>query len=122
MEEKLYHIAAAADWEAARRRGYYAPASLEAEGFIHCSRRDQVLAVAETFYARRRDLILLRIDPNRLSAPLRWEAPAGGLPVGLGAEDRFPHIYGPLNLDAVEAVLPFQPADDGRFALPEGEG
>ncbi len=119
MDEKLYHIAAARDWEAARRQGYYAPPSLEAEGFIHCSRRDQVLAVAATFYAGRRDLVLLRIDPARLGAELRWEPPAGGPPQGLTAEDRFPHLYGALNLDAVEAVLPFQPAADGTFSWPE---
>ncbi len=119
MTEKLYHIAVMTDWDQARRQGFYAPASLEREGFIHCSRRDQVLAVAATFYAGRRDLVLLRIDPGRLRAPVRWEPPAGGRPEGLGEADRFPHLYGPLNLDAVEAVFRFQPDASGRFNLQE---
>jgi uncharacterized protein (DUF952 family) len=43
---------------------------------------------------------------------VRDESPAGG-------DERFPHIYGPLNLDAVTQVLPFEPSDDGLFSLPE---
>lgn len=118
--EKIYHIAAADEWQAARQAGSYAPPSLAAEGFIHCSRKDQILPVANTFYAGRRDLLLLVIDPSRLTADLRFEPPAGGAPQGLHATETFPHIYGRLNLNAVTDVLPLQPDAQGRFVrLPE---
>lgn len=119
-ERWIYHIATAEDWDAAQRRGYYAPESLTREGFIHFSRCDQVLPVAETFYASRRDLLLLKVAVDALTAPLRWEAPAGGVPQGASSADLFPHLYGPLNLDAVAALLVFRPDENGRFTLPEG--
>ncbi len=31
---------------------------------------------------------------------------------------RFPHIYGPINLDAVIQVLDFEPDENGDFTLP----
>ena len=59
----------------------------------------------------RRDLVLLVIDPARLAAELVYE---DCYEVG----QAFPHIYGPLNLNAVVSVVPFPPLPDGTFALP----
>jgi uncharacterized protein (DUF952 family) len=81
-----------------------------------------VTAVADAFYRGRSDLVLLVIDPARLRSELRWEAPAGPPADGIEPGDSFPHIYGPLNLEAVVRVLPWQPGVDGRFALPPLEG
>jgi uncharacterized protein (DUF952 family) len=100
---KIFHIAHQADWQAAQVAGSYRVASLEQEGFIHCSTTEQVAGVADRFYRGQTDLVLLHIDPQRLQAPLRYEAPAEA-PAG---NERFPHIYGPLNLDAVVAVQAF---------------
>lgn len=108
----IYHIAAAEDWDAARADGVYAADSLSAEGFIHLSTRDQVLWVAGRFYRGRAGLVLLAVDPARLAAELRYEESEPG--------QRFPHLYGPLNLDAVVAAHPFPPEADGSFRLPAG--
>jgi uncharacterized protein (DUF952 family) len=55
--------------------------------------------------------VLLEIDPTKLTADLRFD------PVpNLGS---FPHLYGPLNIDAVQQVFPFEPDDDGSFSWPE---
>jgi uncharacterized protein (DUF952 family) len=102
----ILHICPARDWETAQRLGEYCPASLELEGFIHFSRREQVLRVANHFYRGHQELVLLWVDPSRLSASLLWE-PVGG--------DTFPHLYGPLNLDAVSAVTPFPCDNHGVF-------
>ena len=96
----------------AQAEGRYAAPSLDSQGFIHCSAPAQVLGVANFLYAGQPDLVLLVIDPARLSAELRWEEYEPGSPY-------FPHLYGPLNLDAVIRVLPFPPAADGTFQLPE---
>ncbi len=107
----IYHITAESTWQAALTAGQYAADSLAAEGFIHCSTAGQVLATAERYYAGQAGLVLLRIDPQKLAAELRYENLEGG-------ETRFPHIYGPLNLSAVDAAAAFPPGKDGRFTLP----
>ena len=112
----IYHITTPAEWAAAQRAGSYRAASLDSEGFIHCSTRQQVLPVAKLFYRGRGDLLLLRIDESRLDAPLVWEAPAHPDPEKAGefAEtDRFPHIYGELNLDAVVGLDTLYERADG---------
>ena len=110
----IFHIAEAGGWADAQANGLYRRSTLgrtvEDEGFIHCSYRDQIAAVANTFYAGRKDLLLLVIDPARVASDIREEAVDGS--------ERFPHIYGPLNLDAVTEVRSFLPREDGRFCLP----
>lgn len=97
----IYHIAFRADWEAAEAVGEYRVSTrghtLEQQGFIHAAEAGQVAGVAEAYYADATDLVLLAIDPERLVSELRYE------PVP-GAADPFPHIYGPLNTDAVISV------------------
>lgn len=114
----IYHLLAQADWDAAQAQGVYAPASLTGAGFIHFSRASQVLRVANAFYRGRTDLLLLEVEVAALTAPLRWEAPAGAFPADgeMDADqERFPHLYGLLNLEAVRRVLQFGPDADGVF-------
>ncbi len=112
----ILHIVRRAEWSDARRRGEYAPPTLRAEGFIHCSTRDQLLDTANQFFRGQSDLVVLCIDEHRLAAPLRYEAPA--MAPGERRDGRFPHLYGPLNLDAVTRVVDFPSEPDGSFRLP----
>lgn len=114
----IYHIITQNDWQQAQAAGTYHAESLTTQGFIHFSRRDQILLVANAVYHGQRDLLLLVVDPARLSAELRYEAPDPTQPVPHDPADRFPHLYGPLNLDAVERVVAFPPQADGTFRLP----
>lgn len=107
----IVHITGRDAWQRARRAGLYAGDTLETEGFIHCSTPQQVIRVADARFHGRRDLLLLCIDRARVQPPIRYEASEG--------TEQFPHIYGPLNLDAVVEVLSFEPESDGRFRLPE---
>lgn len=98
----IFHLALLADWNAALEAGEYRISTLgrtlEQEGFIHASRADQWRAVKSRFYAGVPEaLVLLEIDTARLTAELRVEEVAG-------TGEEFPHIYGPLNLDAVVEV------------------
>ena len=91
----LFHITERAAWDAARVAGEYRAPSLATAGFIHLSTSSQWRATLERFYRGRSDLVLLEIDPARLTSPVKLERADG--------ED-FPHLYGPLVLDAVIAV------------------
>jgi uncharacterized protein (DUF952 family) len=109
----ILHIAQRAEWEAARSAGGYQADTLASEGFIHCSTLAQVLGPANAFYRGRTDLVLLVIEPAQLTAQLVYEDSHGN-------GEHFPHLYGPLNIDAVTRVVPFPPGPDGHFALPAG--
>ncbi|MFE6061767.1 DUF952 domain-containing protein [Streptomyces sp. NPDC056431] len=102
----LLHVVPLADWSAAPDAPY-APASLAAEGFVHCS-PDEVAALVIAD-ARYRDvpgpLLVLVIDEERLAGEVRWEGSGGTL---------FPHVYGPIERDAVTSVLEVRRDTDGR--------
>ncbi|WP_027893169.1 DUF952 domain-containing protein [Calidithermus chliarophilus] len=114
LTRTIFHITTRREWERALGQREYRAQSLEREGFIHCSTPSQILAVAEAFFSGHRGLVLLCIDPAKLTSPLFYEGPEDY------SYGYFPHIYGPVNLEAVTAVLPFDPGPDGRFHLPEG--
>ena len=100
--ERIYHLALASDWAAAQASGDYRISTLgrtlEQEGFIHASREDQWRATKQRFYADvPEELVLLEIDPELLTCAWRVDHVEA-------AGDSFPHLYGPLNLDAVVAV------------------
>jgi uncharacterized protein (DUF952 family) len=102
----IIHICQCHEWQTAVEIGEYRPNSLVAEGFIHCSQPKQILHIANRFYPGVPDLMLLWIDPQQVKAEIRWEAVLG---------DDFPHIYGPLNLDAVISVKEFVPDASGVY-------
>jgi uncharacterized protein (DUF952 family) len=112
----ILHILRRAEWDKALRHGIYRPPSLAAEGFIHCSTVAQALDTANIFYRGQTDLLLLCIDASQLTSPLSYESPAAAGDARPRA--RFPHIYGPLNLDAVVDVIEFPCGADGSFQTP----
>ena len=112
MSTFILHATSRAAWSAALARGQYSADSLAGQGFIHCSKVDQVMRVANGVFTGQHGLVILVIDPTRVSAEIRWE-----LGVDLATE-LFPHIYGSINLDAVMDVEDFEPGLDGLFSLP----
>ena len=116
----IFHITPRTAWGEAQQNGDYRAESLAAEGFIHCSTISQVLPVAENFYKSHNGLVLLVIEPTLLSSDLIWEPPSGGRPPpGVPEGDPFPHIYGPINLDAVVKVVDLEKNADNKFILPD---
>lgn len=99
----------------AEARGEYRGDTLASEGFIHCSTADQVHLPANALARGRTDLVLLEIDPARLTSVVRWEPGDPSDPSSM----KFPHVYGPIELDAVVAVHDFPPGPDGSFAVPD---
>ena len=107
----IFHITKRGEWESAEPAGIYWTPTLASEGFIHCSRSEQVIRTANRLFRGQAGLVLLEIDTRRVSAEIRYENCEGG-------QEAFPHIYGALNLDAVVRVLAFEPGEDGSFAPP----
>jgi uncharacterized protein (DUF952 family) len=116
----IYHITSRSAWNEARERGEYRAESLESEGFIHCSTEEQVVPVVNKYYAGQNGLLLLMIEPALLESDLKWEPPAEGTPPpGVPEDDLFPHIYGPINLDAVVRVFDLEASPDGKYSFPK---
>lgn len=107
----LFHIAHSSDWSNAKTAGSYTVGSLETEGFVHLSTRDQFMATAGRYYTGVADLCLLEIDEAILDAEvLRFEASTNA--------ELFPHYYAPVPLEAVVRVHTFPCRSDGGFDLP----
>jgi glutathione S-transferase len=102
--EHIFHVALAEDWTAALAAGEYRVSTrgmtLDEVGFIHCSQRHQVAEVSDAFYRGAGPLVLLTIDPARAGSPVREEA--------VSESESFPHLYGPLPLQAVVSVEPLK--------------
>jgi uncharacterized protein (DUF952 family) len=115
----IYHLTSRQAWREAQQRGEYRADSLESEGFIHCSTETQVLPVAENYYKGQSGLLLLQINPALLVSELRWEPPSGGAPPpGVPAGEFFPHVYGPINLDAIVKAYDLEANPDGGYKSP----
>lgn len=104
MDSIIYHLAFRSDWEAAVIEGEYRAPSLAEEGFIHASADEtQMLSVAARLFPGRTDLLALDVDTERLPAtsPLVREPARSG--------EIYPHVYGPINLDAVVRIRAMAP-------------
>ena len=108
----IFHITTRAEAEEARRTGTYVAAAFQREGFLHCSYARQLARVADAHFPGRSGLVLLVIDRARVGCEVVDENLEGG-------SDLFPHIYGPLPMSAVTAVVDFPCRPDGTFELPD---
>lgn len=105
--ESILHLISAADWATAQQAGTIEPESLTTEGFVHCSTPAQLPGVIDRYYAERTDMLVLRLDPSALADTVRWEAPAhpdGSANTAAEAAHLYPHVYGPIPVDAVDEV------------------
>ena len=94
----IYHVTTATEWNAAQEKGFYEAASLKTEGFIHCSEQHQVEGVLERYFENKTGLVKLVIDTSKLTSRYVQEwSPS--------IRDTFPHIYGPVNTDAVIDII-----------------
>jgi chorismate synthase len=93
----IFHVTSKENWEAALAAGAYEAPSLQSEGFIHLSEAHQVAGVLERFYAGQTNLVKLTLDPAKLTAALKYEG-------ATDVNEKFPHVYGPINTNAVIKV------------------
>jgi len=105
VAEKVYHIISQNIWQDIEKLEYYSPDSLYNEGFIHFCSASQVDSVVKRYYANLENLVVLEINICKLKSSLKYE--------GVGTDGIFPHLYGRLNLNAVENVYPLFKNDKG---------
>ena len=110
---QIYHMVPTARWRDWPADQAYLPADYDKDGFVHCTAGDELmLKVANHFYtAVPGEFGLLIIETERLTSELKWESPTPGDTLA----PLFPHIYGPINRDAVVGVRTMQRDADGRF-------
>jgi uncharacterized protein (DUF952 family) len=109
----VFHIAQRAEWEAADLADPgYAPEAFAAEGFIHCSTRDQVLASGERHLPGHQDLLLVALEADDLGADLRFEpSPSVG--------QDFPHLYRRILRGDVRGLASFARDEGGAYTFPD---
>ncbi len=110
MAEITYHGVPERYWHTLAPAEPYVPPDFEREGVIHCTDGREAISIILTLYHKEDagDWLVLSIDKRRITAPVKYEDPAG----------IFPHVYGPLNRDAIVDVRPIGRAADGTFLLP----
>jgi uncharacterized protein (DUF952 family) len=91
----IYHIVLPEDWKAFDT-GLYRAKSLETEGFIHCSFAGQLDGVIKRYYKSVKKLVILEIDSDKLMSRVLKEPSTNN--------EIYPHVYGPVNRDAIIAV------------------
>lgn len=102
-----YHLVPTDVWGTERGREQYIPAAFDQDGFIHCTNGlDKLVEVGNMFYKEdTRPYLVLILDVSKIKSPVRYDDP----------DETFPHIYGPLNTDAVIGMLDVRRGDDGTF-------
>ena len=115
----ILHLLSRESWVEAQALGQLVAPSVATEGFAHCSTEHQMVDVANKYYSGATNMVLLNIDPMKLTSQLKFEPPAhlDGSPA-LPHEPLFPHIYGPINLDSVIEVIDFPCRSNGEFVAP----
>ena len=93
----IIHSVSKSEFEEEIKSGFYGKESIEKFGFIHCSEISTYALVAPNFKSKRAERLILVIDTDKVSAPIKWED-GGGVD--------FPHIYGLLSKSAIVKVLP----------------
>ncbi len=113
MDGTIYKILSRAALAEAKAKGRFEGTADDArDGFIHLSSAEQLEATLAKHYAGQKDLVLLAVDSESLGERLQWEPSRGGA--------LFPHLYGPLDLAAVNSIQELTLREDGRHHLPAG--
>lgn len=106
--QPIYYITTAQELATAEETGLLIPPSFDDEGFIHCSFEHQTQAVLKKHFGDHHELIVLELDRTRLAAPVIEENLSGGA-------ELYPHIYGIINLSAIQRRITLTKKEDDSF-------
>lgn len=129
QSQLIYHLVPASYYRSQPQDRPYQPETFIQEGFIHCTAdTETVVQVANTYFNTLSEaLLVLEINPDNLAGPLKFEPPI--TPVnqlcnreGVSSSKAnvlFPHIYGPLNREAIVECFAMQRDEAGQWQMPE---
>jgi hypothetical protein len=120
VTDPIYHLTPESELRAGISGEVYTPARFAEDGFVHCAAEpDTVLAVARDYFPNLDEaLLVLEVDPDRLTARFVFEAAApieGGGTEHLEGATEFPHVYGPLDRAAIRGVAKLGRGGDYRW-------
>jgi len=104
----IYLLSSQAEYQQALNAGTLIRDSLKSEGFIHATPKSQLNRLANKYYKEKLSPLILMVDKKLITAQVKWEPATGGL---------YPHIYGPLNINAVTKIEEISLAEDGNFHI-----
>ncbi len=107
-DKNIYLLSSQAEYQQALKSGTLVRDSLQSEGFIHATPKNQLNRLANKYYKNKKQPLILVVDKELISPEIKWEPATGGL---------YPHIYGPLNMSAVIKVEEISLSSDGNFHL-----
>lgn len=108
-DDLLFHVTTRDDWQEHKNSGNYEPESLDTQGFIHCSSGHQVEDTANKHFADKEQILLLVIDVAMVREQIKYEEDKNG--------EKFPHIYGPLSINAVIDQIDVAAEENGKFNI-----
>ena len=110
-DRTAYKVMSAAELQQMQHDGAFHGSSADiADGFIHLSCGAQLAGTLDKHFNGVDGLMLVAVDLTLLGTTVRWEASRGG--------QLFPHIYGPLPMEAVISVAVLERTADGAVKLP----
>ena len=107
-DDNIYLLSSQAEYQQALNKGTLVRDSLTNEGFIHATPRSQLTRLANKYYKDKLQPLILVVNKTLILPEVKWEPATGGL---------YPHIYGPLNMNAVTAIEEIAVNNDGNFYL-----
>ncbi|WDE13143.1 DUF952 domain-containing protein [Thalassomonas haliotis] len=107
-EDYIYLLSSKAEYQQAQHNGELTRDSLAEEGFIHASPKHQLSRIANKYHTTTIEPLVMVVDKSRITNEVKWEPATGGL---------YPHIYGPLNMDAVIRTVPIALSASGNFDI-----
>jgi len=106
----IFHFIHLDEWSLTKKLNKYEPHSIATDGFIHCCKQTQINELAIRLYKGQNDLLLLEINTNSIKKPIIYEDL-------YGLNQLFPHLYGALNLNAINEIYHVQSIVDGKVLL-----
>ncbi|NGP76397.1 DUF952 domain-containing protein [Balneolaceae bacterium YR4-1] len=109
-DDLIFHVVKKEDWKTQKKDSRYHPETIDTEGFIHCSTGRNIEEVTNRLYSGEDDILLIIINTTLVDPEIRYE--------NCGNSDiKYPHIYGPLNMDAVIDKIELASEDDGSYKI-----